>query len=111
GWKLPNGSPATDPVEQIPVVRWFWEVFRVANAADQRRILGFITGSDRVPAVGAANVVIRVVCAGEGPETEERFPVARTCFNQIMLWGYSTRRRVVEKLWRAVTESEGFGLK
>ncbi|KAF1813847.1 HECT-domain-containing protein [Eremomyces bilateralis CBS 781.70] len=111
GWKLPNGTTATDPAEQIPVVKWFWEVFRVANAADQRRILGFITGSDRVPAVGAASLVIRVTCAGVGPGVEERFPIARTCFNQVMLWGYSTRRRLVEKLWRAVTESGGFGLK
>ena len=90
------------------VVSWFWELFETANAQDQRKILSFITGSDRIPAQGPASLVIKIVCAGEDCE---RFPVARTCFNMIMLYRYRSRRKLVEKLWRAVIESEGFGLR
>jgi E3 ubiquitin-protein ligase HECTD2 len=29
----------------------------------------------------------------------------------LVLWGYESKEKLEEKLWRAVTESEGFGLK
>ena len=89
-------------------VSWFWELFNSAEAQDQRKILSFITGSDRIPAQGPASLVIKIVCAGEDCE---RFPVARTCFNMLMLYRYGSRQKLVKKLWRAVLESEGFGLK
>lgn len=103
-------SPQTDkPNKPLPkAVSWFWELFETANAQDQRKILSFITGSDRIPAQGPASLVIKIVCAGEDCE---RFPVARTCFNMIMLYRYRSRQKLVEKLWRAVIESEGFGLR
>ena len=48
---------------------------------------------------------------GGGPEERERFPVARTCFNMLILYRYDYREALEAKLWRAVEESEGFGLK
>lgn len=98
--------PATSP-DREPVVNWFWEFFERISAKDQRKILGFITGSDRLPAMGAVNLVIRLMCLG--PDSE-RFPTARTCFNALGLYRYRTRQKLEEKLWRAVVESEGFGL-
>ncbi|POS84909.1 hypothetical protein EPUL_002836, partial [Erysiphe pulchra] len=94
--------------EDEPVVQWFWETFQAAKSDDQRKLLSFITGSDRIPAMGATNLVIKLSClGGDGM----RFPVARTCFNQLSLWKYSTREKLERMLWRAVYESEGFGLK
>ncbi|KAI6250384.1 putative E3 ubiquitin-protein ligase mug30 [Erysiphe necator] len=94
--------------ENEPVVQWFWDTFQAANPLDQRKLLSFITGSDRIPAMGATNLVIKLTClGGDGM----RFPVARTCFNQLSLWQYSTREKLEHMLWRAVHESEGFGLK
>ncbi|KAM5442831.1 putative E3 ubiquitin-protein ligase [Microsporum ferrugineum] len=98
--------PTSSP-DREPVVNWFWEFFESISAKDQRKILGFITGSDRLPAMGAVNLVIRLMCLG--PDSE-RFPTARTCFNALGLYRYKTRRKLEEKLWRAVAESEGFGL-
>ncbi|KAK2854378.1 hypothetical protein FQN49_005155 [Arthroderma sp. PD_2] len=98
--------PATSP-DREPVVNWFWEFFERISAKDQRKILSFITGSDRLPAIGAVNLVIRLMCLG--PDSE-RFPTARTCFNALGLYRYRTRQKLEEKLWRAVVESEGFGL-
>ena len=103
-----TGKPIPDPATNVPVLRWFWEFFEVAGPPDQRRILSFITGSDRIPAVGATSLIIKISCLGDDCE---RYPTARTCFNQLCLWNYGRRAKFVEKLWGAVTESEGFGLK
>lgn len=94
--------------DREPVVNWFWEFFASLSSKDQRKMLSFITGSDRIPAMGATNLVIRLVCLGQD---SERFPTARTCFNMVALYRYRSRERLEGKLWRAVCESEGFGLK
>ena len=91
-----------------PVVIWFWDAFAKANAKDQRKLLSFITASDRIPAMGATSLVIKIMCFGDH---QERFPIARTCFNMIALYKYRTREMLEEKLWRAVADSEGFGMK
>ncbi|KAK3670292.1 putative E3 ubiquitin-protein ligase [Recurvomyces mirabilis] len=107
---LPN------PSETVPIIAWFWELFAQADPAKQRSLLTFITGSDRIPAVGATSLVLRIVAGGDGwggggEEERQRFPVARTCFNMLVLWRYDTKEALEYKLWRAVEESEGFGLK
>lgn len=100
GSRQPDGTEA--------VVGWFWETFQGAAPADQRRMLLFITGSDRIPAMGAAMLSIKISCLGEDCG---RFPIARTCFNLLSLWRYGSKERLEAMLWRAVLESEGFGLK
>jgi E3 ubiquitin-protein ligase HECTD2 len=105
-----------DPAETVPVVGWFWDAFREASPEKQRQLLTFITGSDRIPALGATSLVLRIVAGGDGwggggEETRRRFPIARTCFNMLVLWHYETREQLEEKLWRAINESEGFALK
>lgn len=104
------------PADTVPVIQWFWDFFGSADPQDQRKLLSFITGSDRIPAVGATNLILRIQAGGDGTgragdNDNERFPVARTCFNMLVLWPYSSRQQLQEKLWRAVLESEGFGLK
>ena len=91
-----------------PVIGWFWDYFQRASPKDQRKMLSFITGSDRIPAMGATNLVIKVLCLGDD---SERFPIARTCFNAIGLFRYASRAKLEQKLARAVGDSEGFGLK
>ena len=94
-----------------PVVSWFWDFFDRVDEPAKRRLLGFVTGSDRIPAMGGTNLVIRIVKGAGGSDQGQRFPVARTCFNQLILWSYRDRATLELKLWRAVTESEGFGLR
>ena len=94
--------------ETEPVILWFWESFQSADPQDQRKLLSFITGSDRIPAMGATNLIIKLSCLGEDCS---RFPVARTCFNMLSLWRYKSKGKLESMLWRAVHESEGFGLK
>jgi E3 ubiquitin-protein ligase HECTD2 len=71
--------------------------------------------------MGATNLIIRIQLIRSKPEVDglgrpvdkpiERFPIARTCFNTLSLYKYSSREKLEAKLWTAVTESEGFGLK
>ena len=91
-----------------PVINWFWESFSKANSKDQRKMLSFITSSDRIPAMGAMCLTIKVTCLGND---NDRFPIARTCFNMLGLYRYRTKETLEDRLWRAVNESEGFGMK
>ncbi|KAM0284582.1 hypothetical protein ACHAQH_001948 [Verticillium albo-atrum] len=100
GNKNPDGTE--------PVISWFWDTFENATPPEQRKLLLFITGSDRIPAMGAALLPIKISCLGED---EERYPIARTCFNMLSLRRYGSRERLEHMLWTAVHESEGFGLK
>ncbi|KAK6359331.1 putative E3 ubiquitin-protein ligase [Orbilia brochopaga] len=105
----------TSSPQDVNVVKWFWESFEAATPEMQRMLLSFVTGSDRIPAMGIANMVLKVVyggpCSVHGSRKAERYPIARTCFNSITLWGWESKEKLERVLWRAVTESEGFGLK
>ena len=100
------GHDSPDGLE--PVLDWFWTTFERATPSNQRKLLLFITGSDRIPATGATFLHIKVSCLGDDCG---RYPIARTCFNVLALWRYRTRQRLETMLWTAVHESEGFGLK
>jgi E3 ubiquitin-protein ligase HECTD2 len=102
-----NWGP-TDPDKAEPTIQWFWQSFADAPPPRQRRLLLFVTGSDRIPATGAASLSINISCLGNDGG---RFPTARTCFNTLSLWRYGSRERLETTLWRAVYESEGFGFK
>lgn len=96
-----------------PQVEWFWDTLERASPLSQRKLLSFITGSDRIPAMGATNLVIKIqlLQRDAGGAEIDRFPTARTCFNTLVLHPYKSREILEWKLWVAVEESEGFGLK
>jgi len=103
-----NNWGGKNPAETEETIQWFWQAFEAASPADQRKLLLFITGSDRIPAMGAASLSIRISCNGDD---SGRYPTAHTCFNMLALSRYKTRERLEIMLWTAVKESEGFGLK
>lgn len=94
--------------ESLPVVQWFWDFFETSPPQEQRKILSFITGSDRIPAMGATSLSIRIACLGDDCP---RYPIARTCFNTLSIYRYAAREKFQRLLWDAVVNSEGFGLK
>jgi E3 ubiquitin-protein ligase HECTD2 len=103
-----NKSKSDTEPEGEATIDWFWDSFAAASPSDQRRLLSFITGSDRIPAMGAASLVIKLTCLGDD---SGRYPTARTCFNVLNLYRCQTRERLESTLWTAVNESEGFGLR
>lgn len=94
--------------ESAPVVNWFWDYWTNAEPRNQRKILSFITGSDRIPAMGETNLVIRLACLGDNTN---RYPTASTCFNTLGLYRYETKEKLERMLSEAVINGEGFGLK
>lgn len=95
------------PDGSVAQIVWFWDIFLEASPADQRKLLLFITGSDRMPAAGASMMPLTLSCLGGDCD---RLPTARTCFNRLSLWRYATKEKMRRLLWLAVHESEGFGL-
>ncbi|KAH3664285.1 hypothetical protein OGAPHI_004637 [Ogataea philodendri] len=99
-----NGFSNTDDV-----VTWFWEHFEDQTSADQRKILLFITGSDRLPATGLPSMTFKITKLVDKDLT--RLPIAHTCFNELCLYNYPTREIFANKLHMAIYYSEGFGLR
>lgn len=90
-------------------VEWFWDILQEWDITLKRKLLSFMTGSDRVPPTGICTLTFKINRIG--PKDSENLPVAHTCFNEICLWEYSSKAKLKDKLWWAVTQSEGFGFK
>lgn len=103
-----NWVPYHQDANNALVIRWFWRYLESLDSSDQRKLLMFTTGSDRIPATGISTMSLTITRLGGD---SNRFPVSHTCFNELCLYEYKSRSKLIEKLSRAVNESEGFGLK
>ncbi|RIA93174.1 hypothetical protein C1645_796650 [Glomus cerebriforme] len=54
--------------EDEETIRNFWSIFREMDPPMQRKLLTFVTGTDRFPATGLANVAFKISCIGEDSE-------------------------------------------
>ena len=95
--------------DRSPVVEWFWKIAENWDSKLQGKLLQFVTGSNRIPAMGISALPFKI--SRLGPEDNEKLPIAHTCFNELCLWTYSSEKKLEEKLLLAVTESEGFGFR
>lgn len=88
------------------VIKHFWSVVHAMSIERQRMLLAFCTGCDRAPikGLGALKFVIGRVADAS------RLPSAHTCFNHLLLPEYKTRADLKNALYRAIEQSEGFGL-
>ncbi|KIY91897.1 ubiquitin-protein ligase E3 A [Monoraphidium neglectum] len=92
-----------------PVIRWFWEVAHSLEEAQRKRLLSFITGSDRVPIKGLAHLTPPFVISPNGGHSD-RLPTAHTCFNHLLLPVYRDKETLRARLLLAIENAEGFGL-
>uniref|UniRef100_A0A1I8G971 HECT-type E3 ubiquitin transferase n=1 Tax=Macrostomum lignano TaxID=282301 RepID=A0A1I8G971_9PLAT len=83
-------------------VKWFWDIAINMEPAKQAALLLFITGSDRIPVGGMAEMQMKIVRVNR----LEMLPIAHTCFNQIMLPTYKTKATLTERLLLAIDNSE-----
>eukprot|EP00002_Diphylleia_rotans_P026853 TRINITY_DN5372_c0_g1_i2.p1 TRINITY_DN5372_c0_g1~~TRINITY_DN5372_c0_g1_i2.p1 ORF type:complete len:1044 (+),score=190.77 TRINITY_DN5372_c0_g1_i2:73-3204(+) len=92
-----------------PTIRQFWNIVHNEFSQKQKKkLLFFITGSDRVSVGGFSKM--RFVIQRSGPDTD-RLPTAHTCFNFLLLPEYSNVDKMRERLVTAIENAEGFGLK
>ncbi|GAA6058525.1 hypothetical protein JCM10212_006964 [Sporobolomyces blumeae] len=92
------------------VIEHFWSIVSSWTPRQQRLLLLFITGSDRLPATGITALEIKISCLGR--HDSDRLPTSATCFNELRLFRYEGGRDRLERLiLQAIEESEGFGLR
>lgn len=91
------------------VVRWFWEIVHSFTEPQKKRLLSFITGSDRVPIKGLGHLSPPFVIARNGDHSD-RLPTAHTCFNHLLLPQYDSKAALEHRLLLAIENAEGFGL-
>ncbi|XP_061823604.1 probable E3 ubiquitin-protein ligase HECTD2 [Nerophis lumbriciformis] len=88
-------------------VRSFWEVVLAFPLELQKKLLHFATGSDRIPVGGMADLNFKI---SKLDAPTDWLPVSHTCFNQICLPPYRSRKELKHKLTIAISNAEGFGL-
>ncbi|KAI8470880.1 MAG: hypothetical protein J3K34DRAFT_451731 [Monoraphidium minutum] len=92
-----------------PVIRWFWEIAHALDEPGRKRLLSFITGTDRVPIRGLGALSPPFVITPNGGHSD-RLPTAHTCFNHLLLPQYRDKETLKARLMLALENSEGFGL-
>ncbi|GAA5873156.1 hypothetical protein JCM3774_000067 [Rhodotorula dairenensis] len=91
-----------------PAIEYFWTAVAGFSPVDQRRLLAFVTASDRLPATGITSLELKLQCLGDDCD---RYPQSHTCFNTLSLYRYSSLAKMEQMLRRAFEDSEGFGLR
>uniref|UniRef100_A0A8C9W777 HECT-type E3 ubiquitin transferase n=2 Tax=Scleropages formosus TaxID=113540 RepID=A0A8C9W777_SCLFO len=90
-----------------PTIRCFWDVVLAFPLELQKKLLHFATGSDRVPVGGMTDLNFKIA---KIDVSNDWLPVSHTCFNQICLPPYKSKKEMKQKLTIAISNAEGFGL-
>ncbi|XP_015194984.1 probable E3 ubiquitin-protein ligase HECTD2 [Lepisosteus oculatus] len=90
-----------------PTIRFFWDVVLGFPLDLQKKLLHFATGSDRVPVGGMVDLNFKIA---KNDVSTDWLPVSHTCFNQICLPPYKSKKELKQKLTIAISNTEGFGL-
>ncbi|KAJ4165405.1 hypothetical protein LMH87_007039 [Akanthomyces muscarius] len=89
-------------------VRDFWSIVKRYDDRMKRKLLEFVTASDRVPVSGLKNV--QFIIQKNGEETEGgHLPTAYTCYGTLLLPEYRDKEVLRERLGMALENAQGFG--
>ncbi|KAI1004645.1 hypothetical protein K3495_g3569 [Podosphaera aphanis] len=95
-----------DGIDGHPTIEYFWSVVMEYDAAMKRKLLEFVTASDRVPVGGMCGLQFTIQKNG----TEDRLlPTSYTCYGILLLPEYSNREVLQRQLAMALENSKGFG--
>ncbi|GFR86618.1 ubiquitin-protein ligase E3A [Elysia marginata] len=87
-------------------IRYFWEIVLSLPIEIQKRLLLFATGSDRIPIGGIGEMTFKI----SRIDDTSLLPMSHTCFNQLVLPPYKSKKILRQKLLTAINNAEGFGL-
>ncbi|KAI1118372.1 hypothetical protein F5Y14DRAFT_400180 [Nemania sp. NC0429] len=90
-------------------IRDFWSVVKKFDDRMRRKLLEFVTSSDRLPVGGAAHIQFVIQKNGEEEGEGARLPTAYTCYGHLLLPEYRDKDVLRERLSMAVENAEGFG--
>ncbi|KAH8904337.1 hypothetical protein BR93DRAFT_930373 [Coniochaeta sp. PMI_546] len=90
-------------------VKDFWSIVKRYDDRMKRKLLEFVTASDRLPVGGVKN--LNFVIQKNGIETEEggHLPTAYTCYGTLLLPEYKDKEALRERLAMALENAQGFG--
>lgn len=104
--EAPTPTYADDFSSTHPTVKHFWNVVSKYDQAKLRKLLTFVTASDRVPAAGYEALGFSVEKNGDIGS----LPTSSTCFGKLFLPPYESEEQLGRMLGVAVEEgSNGFG--
>lgn len=86
-------------------VKWFWEIYDSMTIEEKKKLLKFVTGTDRAPIGGLAKVRLAI----QKLTDLTRLPISHTCFNTFGLPDYRTKAEMKKKILTAIQYTEGFG--
>jgi len=89
-----------------PAILSFWRIVEKYSQGDCRRLLEFVTASDRVPVTGYEGITFHVKRVGDG----DMLPTSSTCFGRLYLPEYATEEKMESKLLLAIQNAKGFGV-
>ena len=75
----------------------------------KRKLLEFVTASDRVPVGGIKNLQFVVQRNGEEEGTGGHLPTAYTCYGTLLLPEYRDKEVLRERMAMALENAQGFG--
>ncbi|KAH8601203.1 hypothetical protein B0O99DRAFT_648611 [Bisporella sp. PMI_857] len=86
-------------------IKDFWSIVEEYSNEQKKKLLEFVTASDRLPVGGMKNLVFNIYKNGVG---DERLPSSSTCYGILQLPEYSSRDVMKQKLAIALENTEGF---
>ncbi|KAI6715158.1 HECT-domain-containing protein [Marssonina coronariae] len=91
-------------------IRDFWSIVKRYDLEQKRKLLEFVTASDRVPVGGMRNLHFTVQRNGINDGDDSHLPSSYTCYGILLLPEYSTKDVLRQKLAMALENSKGFGM-
>jgi hypothetical protein len=89
-------------------IKDFWSIVKKYDTDEKKKLLEFVTASDRVPVGGMRNLQFVVQRNGVG-DIDGHLPTSYTCYGTLLLPEYSTKEILKEKLGMALENAKGFG--
>ncbi|KHN95939.1 HECT domain-containing protein [Metarhizium album ARSEF 1941] len=90
-------------------VKDFWSIVKRYDDGMKRKLLEFVTASDRVPVGGMRNLQFIVQKNGEEEGSNGHLPTAYTCYGTLLLPEYRDKDVLRERLEMALENAKGFG--
>ncbi|TWU74992.1 hypothetical protein ED733_005869 [Metarhizium rileyi] len=90
-------------------VKDFWSIVRKYDDRMKRKLLEFVTASDRVPVGGIRNLQFVIQKNGEEEGAGGHLPTAYTCYGTLLLPEYKDKEVLRERLGMALENAQGFG--
>ncbi|ERT01941.1 hypothetical protein HMPREF1624_00236 [Sporothrix schenckii ATCC 58251] len=87
----------------------FWSIVSAYDEPMKRKLLEFVTASDRMPVGGAKTMQFVLQRNGEEEAVGGHLPTAYTCYGTLLLPEYPNREVLQERLAMALENAKGFG--